>query len=202
MSAFLSQNLLIFVRHAETEANVGGMLVGRGHSPFTNAGLVQMEHIVAKFSAMNVDRVYTSPAERTAVLATRIAAASGAPNAIADDRLQEIHFGSAEGLLYSDLPKGGVSLDADSYSSPIVEGGESRVEVDRRVASFLDDVRCLGGVTVVVSHGGPLRSAIAHSIGLDARDCWSFHVDNGAVVTVSLHDGMGVLEEFVVAGKA
>lgn len=201
MSALLSNNLLIFVRHAQTEANVGGMLVGRGHSPFTEAGLNQMDLIVAKLAGTAVDRVFTSPAERTAVLAQRIVDATGAAAAIHDDRLQEIDFGSAEGLLYADLPKGGVSLDADSYNSPIVEGGESRVEVDRRVASFLDDVRCLGGVTVVVSHGGPLRSAIAHAIGLDARDCWSFHVDNGAVITVSLHEGMGVLEEMVVPGR-
>lgn len=200
MSPYLSRNLLILVRHAETEANVGGVLVGRGHSPFTERGLTQMDHIVAKFSGVDIDRVYTSPAERTRSLAERIVEISGVADALEDERLQEIDFGTAEGLRYADLPRGGVSLDSETYAKPIVEGGESRVEVDRRVASFLDDVRELPGVTVVVSHGGPLRSAVAHAIGLDPRDCWSFHVDNGAVITVSLHEGMGVLEEMVVPG--
>lgn len=201
MSTFLSSNLLILVRHAETEANVGGVLVGRGHSPFTDAGLAQMDLIVAKLAGLQVDRVYSSPAVRTQVLADRIAAASGSTPTAFDDRLQEIDFGLAEGLRYADLPRGGVSLDDDSYHRPIVDGGESRVDVDGRVASFLNDVRHLTGVTVVVSHGGPLRSAVAHAIGLDPRDCWSFHVDNAAVITVSLHDGNGVLEEMVVAGR-
>lgn len=198
MSPFLSDSLLIFVRHAQTEANVGGLLVGRGHSPFTDTGFAQMDAIIHKLSGVSIDRVFTSPSERTAVLARRISSAASCGDPVHDDRLQEIDFGVAEGLRYEDLPRGGVSLEDDTYSRPLVEGGESRTDVDARVASFLDDICGLTGTTVVVSHGGPLRSAVAHAIGLDPRDCWAFHVDNGVVITLSMHGRTGVLEEMVV----
>ena len=200
MAGFLSSDLIVFVRHAETVANTDGILVGRGHAPFTERGAAQVEALVEHLVGLKVDRVFSSPSERTSVVARAVADAMGVPCAL-DERLHEIDFGPAEGLRYADLPRGGVWMEPGDYARPIVEGGESRTQVDERVASFLADIMPLQGTSLVVSHGGPLRSALATSLGLDPVDCWAFHIDNGAVITVSVHDGStAVLEELRVIG--
>lgn len=200
MAGFLSNNLIIFVRHAETIANTDGILVGRGHAPFTERGASQVEALVEHLGGMSIDRIFSSPSERTCVLAQAVADLTGVVLAT-DERLHEIDFGPAEGMRYADLPRGGVWMEPGDYAKPIVEGGESRTQVDSRVGSFLRDVVPLTGTSLVVSHGGPLRSALATVLGLDPVDCWAFHIDNGAVITVSLHDGStGVLEELRVVG--
>ena len=197
MAGYLSSDLIIFVRHAETTANTDGILVGRGHAPFTERGEAQLEALVEILSAMPISRVFSSPSQRTSVLAQRVAGHLGL-DVQTDERLHEIDFGPAEGLRYADLPRGGVWMEPGDYRKPIVPGGESRVEVDDRIRGFLADTTLLGGVSLVVSHGGPIRSALATVLGLDPVDCWAFHIDNGAVITVSLHDGVGVLEELTV----
>lgn len=196
----LSDNLVVLVRHTETVANTTGVLVGRSNSPLTTRGVAQVQAVAQHFSGMPVTRVISSPAERTLILATAIANAALVDEVQTDDRLQEIDFGPAEGMRYEDLRRGGVTPDYESYSSPIVPGGESRVDVDSRVHEFVRDVADLAGMTVVVSHGGPIRSALARLLGLRPQDCWAFHIDNGSVITVSLHDGTGILEELVALG--
>ena len=196
----LSDRLIILVRHTETVANVTGVLVGRSNSPLTDRGIAQVEAVADYVSGLLVSRVYSSPMERTLTLANAIAERVGAGEVVADGRLHEIDFGVAEGMRFEDLPRGGITIDYDSYSSPIVEDGESRVDVDNRVHDFIAEIAQLEGTTVVVSHGGPLRSALTRLLGLPPTSCWAFHIDNGAVITVSMHDGIGILEELVALG--
>jgi len=200
MGSRLSNRLIVLVRHTETVANVTGVLVGRSNSPLTERGAAQVDTVADYVSKMPVARVYSSPMDRTLTLATAIADRVGSGEVTIDSRLHEIDFGVAEGMRFEDLPRGGITIDYDSYSSPIVEDGESRVDVDNRVHDFLAEVAELEGVTVVVSHGGPLRSALTRLLGLPPTSCWAFHIDNGAVMTVSMHEGTGILEELVALG--
>ena len=200
MAKLLSDRLIVLVRHTETVANVTGVLVGRSNSPLTERGAAQVEAVAEYVSKMPVARVYSSPMDRTLTLATAIADRVGSGDVLVDSRLHEIDFGVAEGMRFEDLPRGGITIDYNAYSSPIVEDGESRVEVDNRVHDFIADIAALPGTTVVVSHGGPLRSALTRLLGLPPTSCWAFHIDNGAVISVSMHEGTGILEELVAIG--
>jgi len=192
---FLSDQKIIFIRHTQTEANVTGELVGRSDSPLTELGFAQLDDIVTGLCDVEISRIFTSPAKRTKKLARAIQRKHPDVHCALDGRLQEIDFGQAEGLRYNDLPMHGISVDYGAYNKPMTMGGESRAEVDFRMISFLEEAKKLAGTTCVVSHGGPIRSAVATLLGLRPTDCWAFHIDNGSMIVVNIVDGRGVLEE-------
>jgi broad specificity phosphatase PhoE len=97
---------ILLVRHPETEANINGRLVGRGDSPYTHEGHRQLARVPRKIVAFAPDTVWTSPQERAARLARRAARLARVP-VETDERLSELDFGEAEGLIRRDL--GGIN---------------------------------------------------------------------------------------------
>lgn len=191
----LSDQKIIFIRHTQTQANVTGELVGRSDSPLTELGFAQLDDIVASLDDVEISKIFTSPAKRAKKLARAIQRKHPDTHCVLDGRLQEIDFGQAEGLRYNDLPMHGITVDYGAYNKPVIMGGESRAEVDFRMVAFLEEVKKFAGITCVVSHGGPIRSATAALLGLRPTDCWAFHIDNGAMIVIDIVDGRGVLEE-------
>ena len=105
--------------------------------------------------------VWTSPARRCRLVADAVG-----PHR-ADERLQELDFGSWEGLAWDDVPR--ASLD-DWAADPLgfaPPGGESGAALIARVQAFAG--ACRGGNHVVITHGGPLKvlRAVLSSADID-----------------------------------
>ena len=113
-------------------------------------------------------RIVTSPLVRAATTATAIALAAGAAPPESDDRWREADMGIAEGLTFDALE----ALDPD-LARRLAAGetaidwprGETSTALETRVGDALTSLQALGRPTVVVSHAGPLRLAIAQLAG-------------------------------------
>ena len=68
MGGMMRECDILLVRHPETEANISGRLVGRGHSEFTAEGRRQLARVPSKIAAFGPSRVWTSPLEGPAGL--------------------------------------------------------------------------------------------------------------------------------------
>ncbi|MCL2504393.1 MAG: histidine phosphatase family protein [Coriobacteriia bacterium] len=188
---------ILLVRHPETEANVSGRFVGRGSSPYTAKGLQQLGQTAASIAAFAPDAIWTSPLDRTVELAEKAAGMLGL-TAHADERLAEIDFGKAEGMTLGEAASAGFLLNYWDIVEPVAPGGESRLQLGRRVAECVDRLieQSPCERIAIVTHGGVLRFALAHLLGLRSDDIWAFHVKNAQLAHVQVRDGSGMLERY------
>lgn len=192
----MDEALLLIVRHPETEANTNGRFVGRNSSPFTAQGVRQLRRLPRKIAHFAPQTVWASPLERALLLGRRAAALANAPLHV-DDRLLELDFGDAECMTWEEIAETGMVFNYRNYDAPVAPGGESRHDIEARSASAADEIVALGGRHAIVTHGGVVRSMIAHLLGLGPDAIWSFRIANAQMTTIRVIDGHGQLEEYV-----
>lgn len=192
----MPETWFLIARHPETEANINGRFIGRGTSPYTAEGRRQARRIPGKIAAFSPDAVWSSPLERALLVATRASHLASATLHV-DDRLLELDFGDAEGMSFEEIAEAGMAFNYRSVDLPVAPGGESRGDIDRRVASIADELCAIGGRHAVVAHGGVVRAMLVHLLRLSGEGIWSFHVHNAQLATVHVVDGHGSLEEYV-----
>jgi broad specificity phosphatase PhoE len=176
------------VRHGESEWNVLELTQGQTMAPrLTDLGRDQARAAAALIRAdlgrgVAVDLVRTSDLVRARETAEILADLLGGELRL-DVRLREHHFGDLEGRSYADTR---AALAAHDWSDPHlpVAGGESPHQLRTRIADVVDWVDPVA-VTVVVSHGDAIRSALAHLAGHSPSATPWVEVPNGAVARVS-----------------
>ena len=164
---------VFLVRHADT-AWTGRRYCGRTDPPLTDLGILAANRLAATLAPtlpMGI-RIVSSPSRRARQTAEAIAAAVVPASIEIDARWAEVDFGIAEGVTYEELERIAPDL-ASALLGGDVEidwpGGETAASLATRVEAAWRDVRASDRHTLVVSHGGPLRRAIALATGLDPR---------------------------------
>ncbi len=191
----MTETWLLLVRHPETAANMTGCMVGRGDSPFTEKGRGQAERLPDEIVAFAPDEIWTSPLRRAHVVAQH-AATDGHLPLVVDERLQELDFGEAEGLTWEEIEEAGIAFNFRSADDPVAPGGESRAQIELRTAEVCDELVARGGRFALVAHGGVVRAAIVHLLGLAPEAIWAFHIHNAQLAVVRVVEGHGMLEEY------
>ncbi len=187
---------IVLVRHPETVANTDGIFVGRGDSPYTKVGQLELRRARRRICTLRPDGIWSSPLRRALTLAQGTADRCGLKVRV-DEGLMELDFGAVEGLTLEEITAAGLALDYASSKRPVAQGGESRDDLARRVEVVLRDVTESGGTQVVVTHGGVVRAALVQLLGLPSSAIWAFHIHNAQFAVVRVMDGHGILEEYV-----
>jgi broad specificity phosphatase PhoE len=170
--------VLFLVRHAETAANVAGLLLGRADPPLTELGERQARAIAAGLPPPS--RIISSPLRR----ARDTAAAFGQPLEI-DERWIEMDYGDVDGK-----PVGSVAAEVWSRwrADPayVPAGGESLTAVGERVRDACADLSDAAADrdVIVVSHVSPIKAAIAWALGVPDPVAWRMYVADAAVARV------------------
>lgn len=173
---------IFILRHGETVWNFLGRFQGRSDSPLTGLGRKQALRQRAILQARGdlPDAIFSSPLGR-AVETSRIVFEAGAGIRL-DDRLQEIAFGSWEGLTRDQI-KSQIDCPFESglwnFRSP---GGEDFDAISGRARQFLDDLR---GPAVVVTHGTTSLVLRGLCMGLDLQGMLTLPKDQGCVYLIS-----------------
>lgn len=165
---------LVLVRHAESLWNRVGRWQGQSGSGLTDEGHAQAEVTAARVAAAYPDTalVVRSDLERVQQTAEPLVALTGALEVV-DRRLREIDVAAWSGKTNAEIRE----VDPDRWSAFVagedvaLGGGERHSDVRRRVADALGDLLARpqvaeGRTTVVVTHAGPLRAAVACLLGL------------------------------------
>ena len=136
-----------------------GRLCGRFDPPLSEAGRRQAEALAAALGETAVIR--SSPALR----ALETACALG-PEPIVDQGLRELDFGEADGLSFDEVAVRWPELYEAWLRAPTevrFPGGEAFVDFRSRV---LDAMGRIERDAVVVTHGGVVRTVLAHWLGM------------------------------------
>lgn len=138
---------LYLVRHPQPDV-APGLCYGASDVPVTEAELARVHAGLALPRGLPV---YSSPLQRCALLAERLA-----PGRVTlDARLAEMDFGAWELRRWSDIPR----ADVDAWTADLLHyrpgGAENVLDVARRVQAFVADVRAPSAL--IVCHAGTIR---------------------------------------------
>ena len=125
-----------------------------------------------------VDAIVSSPLTRCRKLAGKVAA-HFACGVRLEHRLMEMNFGRWEGLAWNKVPRSELDAWASDFNHARPHGGESVAELKARVDAALAEIRERETSTLIVTHAGVIRAALAQ--GTDASH-FQTQIDFGEII--------------------
>ena len=184
---------IVLVRHGETDWNRDNRFQGHADPPLNDTGRAQARTLAKELRGETFAALYTSPLRRASETASILGSQLGLePHAEAS--LMEVDVGSWSGLTRSEVearfPVGFARWLEYGHGW---EDGETYDELGGRVVAGLSilGARHADEVVVAVTHGGPIRSALAAAEEVPFEEARrSIHVlGNCAVVRIAVRDG-------------
>lgn len=151
---------ICMIRHGETDWNLNRLIQGSTNIPLNVRGRAQAR-IVADHLAKEAveegeawDVLYASPLSRAYDTAAAIALTTGLSPINTDRRLQERHFGEAEGM--------DISVRHEYYKDRPIPGAETREDIQARGFEVIEEIalRHPGKRILIVSHGGLIANIL------------------------------------------
>jgi broad specificity phosphatase PhoE len=177
--------VIALVRHAQTDSNKAGLLLGRADPPLNDAGREQARGIAGRLA--NDARpivVVSSPLRRAMETAEQIATMCDAPLE-PEPRLIELDYGEWDerGVAEVSVEEWRRWRDDPEFAPP---GGESLAQVQRRVAECMEELfpRAADGSLVAVSHVSPIKAAVAWALGVGPEVSWRLRLDVASITRV------------------
>lgn len=181
---------VFFIRHGKTDFPLDRIYCDdREDPPLSAEGERQVAATAKLLSSLDLAAVYTSPTRRTATTAQAIAAGR-ALTPVSVPALRERHFGIWEGLYFHEIERdfpdayGRWKRDNAGFKP---EGGESVHDLLLRLNSWMDGIisQHAGRRVAIVSHVGPIRTAVAAAIGLPIEHYRRLNIDYASVSQVN-----------------
>lgn len=186
---------LLLARHGETNWNREQRFQGHADPPLNQTGRTQAADLSVALAAEPLAAVYSSPLRRALETAEIVAAAhEEQPMPVA--ALMEVDVGSWQGLTRAEIEER--YPDQFAYWVDYVDGfkfenGESYEQLGARVIPALLELAAAhpGERVLAVTHGGPIRTALAHVDSVSRAEARSKGptIVNGFVVELAYEDG-------------
>lgn len=171
-------------RHGRTEANAGGLLLGRADPDLDAEGVEQARRLAA---AVPPDvLVVSSPLQRCVATA-----AACATDVALDERFLELDYGELDLTPVSEVPAATwAAWRADPHFRP--PGGETLAELADRVAAGLEhwvaEATAAGRDLLVVTHVSPIKAAVAWALGVGIGISWRTYVAQASVTRIAVSE--------------
>lgn len=189
---------LLLVRHGESEWNSIGRLQGQADPPLSDLGRHQAAHMAARLVDEQVDAIVASDLQRAMETARALSSAVQMEITPRAD-LREVDLGSWTGAHRDDL----IRESPEAWRRWRIEGiegwdgGERYDQAMVRVGKAIADiaVEWQDKTVVAVSHGGSIRLATCHLLGMPAAELGRIMSIGNASITEFLvePDGTGRL---------
>lgn len=169
---------LHLLRHGEAEAV--GRLMGRTDGAPTSAGIAAC---VTQICDIVAETLISSDLRRCHLAAEAIGQAIGLKPAI-DTRWRELDFGDWDGLSVADIDSAALGRFWDDPESNPPPRGERWSALVARVSSAI--IRLEPRPTLIVTHGGTMRAALAALCGFNQRQTWAFELPCAALLSLQI----------------
>lgn len=131
-----------------------------------------------------VHRIFSSPLQRCQLLAKYLAAVFQCPMET-DSSLKELNFGQWEMKSWDAIPEPELNAWMNDYVKQAPPGGESFLQLHERVTHWWKNVQPLQDGTIIVTHGGVIRSLLSHLHQTPLQEAFSrYPLPFGAVIRI------------------
>jgi len=182
---------LLLIRHGLVEEAEQGRFVGRTDPPLSAEGRRQAAALADLLAGLQGARLMVSPLRRACQTA-EIALGPGRPYAL-DEALREIDFGRWEGKRFGEIAAEDPQRVADwaaltdDFAFPEGEAlRDFRARVTAATGRMFDDP---AETVVAFTHGGVIRLAVCHILGLPPRDFLRFDVEPASLTEFRRENG-------------
>lgn len=142
----------------------------------------------------DLSHVWSSPLQRCRKLAEHLFPAVAIN---LEPRLKEINCGDWELLKWDDIPAELIDPWMEDYVNLRIPGGENYIDLYNRVVDSFQHIASGESPVAVFTHGGVIRSIMAHITGTPLRDSFAaFALHYGCVIKLS-RQGDGFVHEFL-----
>lgn len=176
-----------FIRHGETIWNTEGRYQGWTDISLSSVGEKQAQLLGKRFENIDVDEIYSSPLKRAKATASEIASRKN-KEIIISENFKEINFGEWEGHTVSELKEKFGEHYSKFLETPHkidFPGEGSFGNVIKRIEIGINEIieknKEENKNIVIVSHGGILKIAILHLMGIDLNLYMRTWLDNTSV---------------------
>lgn len=181
--------LLHLLRHG-TPA-LPGRLMGRTDCPSTAEGVAAC---VEQAQDLECARLITSDLIRARAAADAIGATAGLRGTI-DPRWRELDFGAWDGLAPAAIDPAAMAAFWDDPDANPPPDGERWSHLTDRVRAGIADLSPVP--TLIVTHGGAMRAALACLCGFGQRETWALDLPYAALLSLRVWPGERPLAQII-----
>jgi probable phosphoglycerate mutase len=189
---------LLLVRHGKTDWLIPPANRFAGRLPgisLNGEGRAEAEAVGRRLARTAIDRVISSPLERTRETAEMIARHVGAPVTV-DDRLIETGLGPWEGMVVAEVrgryPEAWAAWRTTPTDVPMA-GLEPVGAMADRMAACAQDAAARGGVTLLVSHQDPILALVCRFLDLHLNTMRRLDIATASLTIFEVASGHPVL---------
>jgi alpha-ribazole phosphatase len=168
--------LLHLLRHGEPEG--AGRLIGHTDASPTAAGIAACAD---RARDLEIEALLSSDLSRARLAGEAIGRATGLSLAL-DARWRELDFGAWDGLLPAEVDDMALSRFREDHDRHPPPGGERWSALIGRISAATDAMAARS--TLVVTHGGAMRAAVALLCGLDTHQVWAIDLPYASLLSL------------------
>ncbi len=179
----------VLIRHGHCDP-VGRFIAGRkGGIKLSEIGNKQVKQIVSRLKGIEVEAIFSSPLERAIETALPLAEQKKLKLNVAEE-LIEVDYGMWTGKSFEELTLEPLWSLYNTFRGRVrIPGGEMIPEVVSRMSILIERLRrAYHGTVVLVSHGEPIKSVIAHYVGIPLDFIIRFDVQPASVSMLAVDD--------------
>jgi broad specificity phosphatase PhoE len=159
--------IFYLIRHGSNDS-LGKTLAGRTAVSLNAQGREEARRTAEALASKGIQRIISSPLERTRETAAPLAERLGLPIEF-DEQFLEIDFGDWTGQTMTALERSPAWIAFNRYRSGVrIPRGETMLEAQSRVVAGLEVLRAGDPDTTfaIFSHGDPIKTALAYYLGI------------------------------------
>jgi probable phosphoglycerate mutase len=177
---------LYLLRHAQSEANLRGVLAGPDNSVnLSDRGRKQSVKVSKHLQNINFQEIYCSPISRCMQTIQPLLGSKPSIQVVPEVKIQEMNYGQWNGKDLKALSKKRDWQSIQSAPSKFTfPDGESFNQLRRRVSSFLSEISDKDGPLLVVSHGDVIKMILACTLDLPTDKFQNFVIEPASISIV------------------
>jgi len=180
------------LRHGRTSAT--GTYTGISDVDLNNEGAREVQNLAVATDLGTITNCFCSPLRRCRQTAEFFDVKD---KTVYEDALREIDFGRWEGRSFTEIAREDPETlqrwfeQKEHFTFP---GGERVIDFIHRVNNWFDQLlKSESDMVLVVSHGGVIRQAICHLLGLGHAYSFHFEIKEAAISLISCEKGFNQL---------
>lgn len=183
------------IRHTSVEVEKS-VCYGQSNVPLSANFMNESDTILRQFDPNETIQIYSSPSSRCTSLANEF---NKKVEPIIDSRIMELNFGEWELKKWDEIAPDDLNPWMEDFVNIKCPNGESYQELASRTIEFLQEIvkEQQHKKIIVISHGGVIRSLLAHILQIPLEKSFSLQIDYGKMSKIKVVTKENIIIQYI-----